>query len=55
MKNVFFKLTIIIFLLIFFNSCNQNNDMEKIIAEIESVKKKYAPDKRVAIFNISQN
>ncbi|MCW8849444.1 MAG: SH3 domain-containing protein, partial [Melioribacteraceae bacterium] len=29
--------------------------MKKIISEIESVKQKYAPDKRVAIFNVSSN
>jgi hypothetical protein len=29
--------------------------MKKIIAEIELIKHKYAPDKRVAIFNISSN
>ena len=52
MNNFSSKLTIILFLIIILNSCQQKNDMEKIVAEVESVKNEYAPDKRVAIFNI---
>jgi len=53
MKNRYFKLSIIILSLLFFNNCQQKINMEKITSITESVKNIYAPDKRVAIFNIT--
>ena len=53
MKKLFFRFVILIYLLIIFNGCMQKYNVEQIETLIESVKEKYAPDKRVAIFNIS--
>ena len=55
MKNLFIKLTILISFIIIFNSCKQKNDMNKILTEVDLLKEKFAPDKRVAIFNITTN
>lgn len=52
------KLLIRLFLclFIFFNSCKQNNQLETDInGIIRDIQKTYAPDKRVAIFNVSIN
>jgi len=53
MKKYVLKCTLIIFTSLIFNNCQRNNNMEKINVIIENVAKKYAPDKRVAIFNIT--
>lgn len=53
MKNIFSNFTILIFSIITISGCMQNNNVEQINSLIDSVKDKYAPDKRVAIFNIS--
>lgn len=52
MKNSFFKVTIIILTILIFNNCQQKNNMENIIRIVEETKNKFAPDKRVALFNI---
>ncbi|MCB9206531.1 MAG: C40 family peptidase [Ignavibacteriales bacterium] len=53
MKNQFLKLTIIIFLQLIFNNCQQKIDMENINSIISEIKANYAPDKRIALFNIT--
>lgn len=53
MKKTLFNLAILIFSIIIINGCMQKNNIEEINSLIVSVKDKFAPDKRVAIFNIS--
>lgn len=52
MKNAFFKFTIILITLLLLTNCNKKLDMEKIENTVNIVKNKYAPDKRVALFDI---
>jgi len=52
MSNSIFKIVIIIFAIIIFNNCRQKDNMENVTSIIEKVKTKYAPDKRVAMFNV---
>lgn len=52
MKKIFYNFTILIFSIITISGCMQNNNVEQISSYIDSVKDKYAPDKRVAIFKI---
>ncbi len=53
MKYLIFKLTIITFAALIFNSCQQKFNIENVNSIISEVKTKYAPDKRVAIFDIA--
>lgn len=53
MKKNFFNFTILIFSIITISGCMQKNNVEQIDSLIVSVKDKYAPDKRVMVFNIS--
>ena len=53
MKNIIFKITIITFALIISNSCQQKFDIKNINSIVETVKNNHAPDKRVAIFDIT--
>jgi gamma-D-glutamyl-L-lysine dipeptidyl-peptidase len=53
MKKLFNRLVIIIFASLIFNNCQQNISLENMDSIVESVKVKFAPDKRVAIFNIT--
>ena len=53
MKKLIIRLLISILLFQISNGCMQKDNMEQINSIILSVKEKYAPDKRVAIFNIS--
>lgn len=52
MKNIIFRLTIITFAALIFNSCQNNSDYKKVNDIINELKIKHAPDKRIAIFNI---
>ncbi len=52
MKNIFFRFTAIILISLIFNNCKNNNSMENISGSIEQIKNEFAPDKRVALFNI---
>ena len=51
MKKIISKFTIYFTILIFLNNC-QSNNMKKINETIKNVRTQFAPDKRVAIFNI---
>ena len=53
MKFLFQIMILPIILLLTLLSCNQNADMNKIDSTIQKIKIKYAPDKRVALFDIS--
>ena len=51
MKNKISILAIIIFALLNFINCKENN-MEKLETILDTIKNSYAPDKRTAIFNV---
>lgn len=55
MKNIFIKLTIITFVILIFNNCQQNMERKELNSIVENIKNKYAPDTRVAVFNVSVN
>ncbi len=51
MKIIFIRLGTLLILLTFLNNC-QNNNMKTVDSKIDEVKNKFAPDKRVAVFDI---
>ncbi len=56
--NSFYRLSIISLIVISLFSCNRkeiNNDYSEVKTVIDSIKKVYAPDKRVALFKIEPN
>lgn len=53
MKYIFRDIIFVLFAFILFSSCDQKSEMEKIDTTILKLKNKYAPDKRVAIFDLS--
>jgi len=55
MKNIFIKLAIITFIILIFNNCKQNMERKELNSIVENIKNEYAPDKRVAIFNVTIN